>query len=81
MTDQTTVTVARTAGRYQLDSDLSRRTPAERAARGKAARTQAPRDSHAAFDPPQDRPDPIALLAGAGADASPRTGAGPVRAG
>jgi uncharacterized protein (DUF2252 family) len=63
MTDQTTVTVARTAGRYQLDSDLSRLTPAERAARGKAARTQAPRDSHAAFDPPKDRPDPIALLA------------------
>jgi uncharacterized protein (DUF2252 family) len=63
MTDQTTVTVARTAGRYQLDSDLSRLTPAERAARGKAARTLAPRDSHAAFDPPKDRPDPIALLA------------------
>ena len=63
MTDQTTVTVARTAGRYQLDSDLNRLTPVERAARGKAARTQAPRDSHAAFDPPKDRPDPIALLA------------------
>src|SRR6202034_3777418 len=63
MTDQTAVTVARTAGRYQLDSDLSRLTPAERAARGKAARTQAPRDSHAAFGPPKDRPDPIALLA------------------
>jgi uncharacterized protein (DUF2252 family) len=63
MTDQMTVTAARAAGRYQLDSDLGRLTPAERAARGKAARTQAPRDSHAEFDPPKDRPDPIALLA------------------
>jgi uncharacterized protein (DUF2252 family) len=31
-------------------------------ARGKAARAQVPRDSHAVFDPPPDRPDPIALL-------------------
>ncbi len=37
-------------------------TPAERAARGKAARTTAPRDSHAVFDPPPDRPDPVDLL-------------------
>src|ERR1035438_7698580 len=37
-------------------------TPAERAARGKAARGQAPRESHAAFDPPPDRPDPVSLL-------------------
>jgi uncharacterized protein (DUF2252 family) len=37
-------------------------TPAERAARGKAARGQVPRESHAAFDPPPDRPDPVSLL-------------------
>jgi uncharacterized protein (DUF2252 family) len=37
-------------------------TPAERAARGKAARATAPRDSHGTFDPPPDRPDPVALL-------------------
>jgi hypothetical protein len=37
-------------------------TPAERAARGKAARHQAPRRSHAVFDPPANRPDPVALL-------------------
>src|SRR5580658_5749550 len=37
-------------------------TPAERAVKGKAARAEVPRDSHAAFDPPPDRPDPIALL-------------------
>ncbi len=48
--------------RYQLDSGLGRLTPAERAARGKEARAEVPRDSHAAFGPPPDRPDPIGLL-------------------
>ena len=36
--------------------------PADRAARGKAARAAVPRQSHAAFDPPADRPDPVGLL-------------------
>ena len=48
--------------RYQLDSGAGRPTPAERAARGKAARAEVPRDSHAVFEPPPDRPDPIGLL-------------------
>ena len=48
--------------RYHLESDLERMTPAKRAARGKEARAWAPRDSHAVFDPPPDRPDPISLL-------------------
>jgi hypothetical protein len=48
--------------RYQLESGIARLSPAERAARGKAARAQVPRDSHAAFDPPADRPDPVGLL-------------------
>jgi len=48
--------------RYQLESGLERMTPAERAARGKEARAAVPRDSHAVFDPPAGRPDPIALL-------------------
>src|SRR5262249_12139152 len=39
-----------------------RLSPAERAARGKAARAEVPRESHAAFDPPTGRPDPVALL-------------------
>jgi uncharacterized protein (DUF2252 family) len=64
MTDQTTVKSARSAGRYQLDPDCGRLTAAERAARGKAARAATPRESHAVFDPPADRPDPIALLEG-----------------
>jgi uncharacterized protein (DUF2252 family) len=53
---------ARAVGRYQLDSEVGRLTPAERVARGKAARAEVPRESHATFDPPPDRPDPIALL-------------------
>ena len=52
----------RRSSRYQLDTALARLTPAERAARGKAARAEVPRSSHAGFDPAPDRPDPIALL-------------------
>ena len=48
--------------RYQLDPGVGRLTPAESAARGRTARAEVPRDSHALFDPPQDRPDPISLL-------------------
>jgi uncharacterized protein (DUF2252 family) len=48
--------------RYQLESGLEQMTPAERAARGKQARAAVPRDSHAVFDPPPGRPDPISLL-------------------
>jgi uncharacterized protein (DUF2252 family) len=48
--------------RYQLDPALGHLTSAERAARGKAARAEVPREAHAVFDPPSDRPDPIALL-------------------
>jgi uncharacterized protein (DUF2252 family) len=53
---------ARRLPRYQLDSGLAHLTPADRAARGKDARADAPRESHAAFNPGPDRPDPIALL-------------------
>jgi uncharacterized protein (DUF2252 family) len=62
MPAQTAETPARAVGRYQLDTEVGRLTPAERAARGKTARAQVPRDTHAAFDPPPDRPDPIGLL-------------------
>ena len=47
-----------------LDPDLGRLTMAERVARGKAARAAVPREAHAVFDPPADRPDPVALLEG-----------------
>jgi uncharacterized protein (DUF2252 family) len=62
MAAQTVEAPARAAGRYQLDTEVGRLSPAERAARGKAARAEVPRDSHAEFDPPSDRPDPISLL-------------------
>jgi uncharacterized protein (DUF2252 family) len=48
--------------RYQLDPGAGRLTPAESAARGKTARAEVPRASHATFEPPPDRPDPIGLL-------------------
>ena len=45
--------------RYQLETGLDRITPAERAARGKEARAEVPRESHAVFDPASGRPDPL----------------------
>ena len=52
----------RDAKRYRLESGLEQMTPAERAARGKEARAEVPRESHAAFDPGPGRADPLALL-------------------
>jgi uncharacterized protein (DUF2252 family) len=37
-------------------------TIAERAARGKAARSEVPRSSHAVYEPAAGRPDPVELL-------------------
>src|SRR4051812_7091517 len=37
-------------------------TPSERAAKGKLARAAVPRSSHAVFETPTSRPDPVALL-------------------
>src|SRR3954454_1993560 len=37
-------------------------TPAERAARGKAARADVPRSSHGEWEPSAKRPDPVGLL-------------------
>jgi uncharacterized protein (DUF2252 family) len=48
--------------RYHLDSGLAHMTPADRAARGEDARAAVPRESHAVFDPPAGRPDPLTLL-------------------
>jgi uncharacterized protein (DUF2252 family) len=58
----TTEAPAKRLRKYQLDTGLTRMTPADRAARGKDARTEVPRESHAAFNAPPDRPDPIGLL-------------------
>jgi uncharacterized protein (DUF2252 family) len=62
MGEATAEATARRVQRYQLESALGRLTPAERARRGKQARAAVPREGHAVFDPPRDRPDPIGLL-------------------
>ncbi len=62
MAERTAGASRRLAGRYELDSAVGRLTPAERVARGKAARARTPRQSHAVFDPGPGRADPVALL-------------------
>ncbi|MEU0429448.1 DUF2252 family protein, partial [Streptomyces canus] len=42
--------------------DIRHRTPQERAARGKAARSSVPRSSHAEFAPTVKRPDPVDII-------------------
>ncbi|MFF4501443.1 DUF2252 domain-containing protein [Streptomyces sp. NPDC001401] len=42
--------------------DMRHRTPKERAALGKAARTTAPRSAHAEFTPPPKRTDPVDVI-------------------
>ena len=63
MNELTAEAPPRGAQRYQLDTTLGDLTPDESIARGKAARAEVPRASHAVFDPPSDRLDPIGLLA------------------
>ena len=62
MTALMTEAPPRHALKYQLETTLCHMNPAERAARGKMARAEVPRTSHAQFEPAKDRPDPIAML-------------------
>ena len=48
--------------RFELRPGSARLTPAERARRGKEARSRVPRESHAEFTPGPGRPDPLELL-------------------
>jgi uncharacterized protein (DUF2252 family) len=48
--------------RYRAARTVAHLTPEERAARGRAARTEVPRTSHGVFAPSAGRPDPVALL-------------------
>ena len=48
--------------RFAAPSRVAHLTPQERSARGKAARTEVPRSSHAVWEPSAERPDPIAVL-------------------
>jgi uncharacterized protein (DUF2252 family) len=50
--------------RYENGKVVPHLSVAERAARGKAARNEVPRSSHAGFEPRAIRPDPVALLEG-----------------
>jgi hypothetical protein len=63
MPELTAKAPARPPMRYQLDTTLGRLTPAQSAAKGKAARAAVPRARHAEFEAAPDRPDPVALLA------------------
>ncbi len=45
-----------------LEKPPRRLSPDERRVRGKAARAEVPRESHATWSPPADRADPVALL-------------------
>jgi uncharacterized protein (DUF2252 family) len=71
MSVSTAARPTRPVHRYQLDTALGHLTPAERAVRGKAARAEVPLESHAAFEPAPDRPDPIVLLEEQGATRVP----------
>ena len=54
-----------------LEAPRQHQTPAERRVRGKAARAELPRESHAKWEPAPDRPDPVALLESQGASRVP----------
>jgi uncharacterized protein (DUF2252 family) len=62
MTAMTDRSPPRSGRAFGLDVAVARLTPAERAERGKAARSALPREGHAVFDPPADRADPVGLL-------------------
>ena len=53
---------ARAARKSEPAAAVPHLSVAERIARGKAARSEVPRASHAVFEPPSTRPDPVALL-------------------
>ncbi len=48
--------------RYEHGKVVRHLTVEERVARGKAARREVPRSSHAGFTPATNRPDPVARL-------------------
>jgi uncharacterized protein (DUF2252 family) len=60
--EPTSSTEQPTSSTEHLSSSTAQLSVAERAARGKAARSELPRSSHAAFEPGAPRADPIALL-------------------
>ena len=67
-------------GRSSRPKPVPHFTPAERAARGKAARSELPRSAHGDWEPAPGRRRPGRAARGAGADAAARARADPVRA-
>jgi len=62
---------APSARRYTRSPKAVHLTPEERGQRGRAARAEVPRASHAVFDPTAVRPDPVELLEGQAATRVP----------
>jgi hypothetical protein len=61
-TDQQGTAPPASKPRARVRSKIEHLTPSERRARGKPARAEVPRRTHAAWSSAADRPDPIALL-------------------
>jgi uncharacterized protein (DUF2252 family) len=68
---RTGAAAARPARRFELDTSIRQLTPDERAAKGRELRNEVPRSSHAGFEPTDQRPDPVDLLAGQSASRLP----------
>ncbi len=62
MTRTAAVPAAHSTRRGRTASDASYLTAQQRAARGKAARAQVPRESHAEYEPAPHRPDPLDII-------------------
>jgi uncharacterized protein (DUF2252 family) len=62
MTTTTSRTTQPTASRNRAPKTVAHLSVGERVARGKAARAEVPRSSHAIFEPSPERPDPVKLL-------------------
>lgn len=62
MSRGTAVSVVPSGRRYNRPAKVTHLSVEERVARGKAARTETPLDSHAVFAPTAERPDPVELL-------------------
>ena len=76
MTDQ----VQKTATRRVRPPAVVHLSPAEHMEKGKVARAEVPRSSHAGFEPAATRPDPIDLLEEQAASRVAGAGADPIRA-
>jgi uncharacterized protein (DUF2252 family) len=69
--DDPSASLSASGRRYARPGKVVHLTPEERAARGKAARAEVPRSSHAVYAPAPGRQDPIALLESQGATRVP----------